>query len=609
MAEIVDFGLQKHKIKMDSRYFDNVLSVVAGDTGRRIEVQLLDTNGMVQNTTGLNLRLNAIVEGKATYTDANLVDAATGKYQLDLSNGMFLAPGNWQFQWQITDSVGKKLHSFAFTGNVGKNISEGGSQATNFYLNLDDLKAMQEDLVNGTFDSETLETNIAEKLTNLESEYAPKLAEVTAQLAQNKKQKQVYGEVRLPENFPLTLDFNLFRKSDGIIYHDINVKHFKIGTKIYVSMDGTSVSDGLTPDTPTRTISDVSRIINGIEDENIIIVFLDHFFRATFWENALINLNKNLYFTSALDSGTTIINGSINMDWTLDNNLLKANRTQAQEVFYSDYRDEFNRPKPLKKVSSITESQSSLFSYYTDGVSVWVNIPDKKTGTRDDLNVLLALANSFTIQNSNKRVVFDNLNFYMKHPSTAKSDGVRVNGTQDSVFYAINSSFRYAGLNGIGTQSVGRVYILNSVATDNSVDGFNYHGSHNNFVFEYNSTGFDNGTPSENSANVTTAHDGLTILRVGSIGYRCYGPLLADVNGCYSVNIDCRMYETLNSANSFWFSDSGGTKLTEAYLINCEGGSGDTVAIGSNISNPVNVYNMPELTKTSRTIIKEITLV
>lgn len=184
MAEIVDFGLQQHKIKMDSRYFENVLSVVAGDTGRRLEVQLLDTNGMVQNTTGLNLRLNAEIAGKATFTDATLMDAATGKYQLDLSNGMFLAPGNWQFQWLITDSAGKKLHSFAFTGNIGKNISEGGSQATNFYLNLEDLKAMQEDLVNGTIDSSILETNITEKLTDLETQYAPKLTEVTAQLAQ-----------------------------------------------------------------------------------------------------------------------------------------------------------------------------------------------------------------------------------------------------------------------------------------------------------------------------------------------------------------------------------------------------------------------------------------
>lgn len=148
MAEIVDFGLQKHKIKMDSWYFENVLSVVAGDTGRRIEVQLLDNNGMVQDTTGLNLRLNAIIAEKSTFTDATLVDATTGKYRLDLSNGMFLAPGKWQFQWQIIDATGKKLHSFVFTGNVGENISEGGTEATNFYFNLNELQELVKDLNN-----------------------------------------------------------------------------------------------------------------------------------------------------------------------------------------------------------------------------------------------------------------------------------------------------------------------------------------------------------------------------------------------------------------------------------------------------------------------------
>lgn len=233
MAEIVDFGLQQHKIKMDSRYFENVLSVVAGDTGRRIEVQLLDTNGMVQNTTGLNLRLNALVAGKVTFTDATLVDATTGKYQLDLSNGMFLVPGDWQFQWQITDSVGKKIHSFAFTGNVGKNISEGGTEATNFYLNLEDLKAMQEDLVNGTIDSSVLETNIAEKLTNLETQYAPKLTEVNAQLAHKANE----GEVFLKELGININDFDestrqTFLEAQGIevdyVLGKNNVKEFNI---------------------------------------------------------------------------------------------------------------------------------------------------------------------------------------------------------------------------------------------------------------------------------------------------------------------------------------------------------------------------------------------
>lgn len=183
MAEIFDLGLQQHKIKMDGKFFESNVIAVAGDTARRLEVQLLDSNNMVQNTTGLQLRLNAVVAGNATYTDATLINATEGIYQVDLSNGMLLVPGNWQFQWQVLDSNGNKLNSFAFTGTVGSNLSEGGTEAANFYLNVDELKQMQDDLVNGTFDSAVLETNIEERLITLETEYTPKLNEVSAQLA------------------------------------------------------------------------------------------------------------------------------------------------------------------------------------------------------------------------------------------------------------------------------------------------------------------------------------------------------------------------------------------------------------------------------------------
>lgn len=186
MAEIFDLGLQQHKIKMDGKFFESNVIAVAGDTARRLEVQLLDSNNMIQDTTGLTLRLNANVAGNATYTEATLINAAEGIYQVDLSNGMLLAPGTWQFQWQVLDRNGNKLNSFAFTGTVGSNISEGGTQATNFYVNADELKRMQDDLVNGTFESATLQTNITEKLTNLETEYAPRLNDVTAQLAHTK---------------------------------------------------------------------------------------------------------------------------------------------------------------------------------------------------------------------------------------------------------------------------------------------------------------------------------------------------------------------------------------------------------------------------------------
>lgn len=183
MAEVFDFGLQQHKIKMDGKFFENNLFAVAGDTGRRLEVQLLDSNNMFQNTTGISLRLNANVAGQATYAEATLVDATQGLYELDLPNGMLIAPGNWQFQWQIIGANGEKLHSFAFMGSIGSNLSEGGIEAVNFYLNVQELKEMQEDFVSGAFDSAVLETNIAVKLTDLETQYTPKLTLNTLQIS------------------------------------------------------------------------------------------------------------------------------------------------------------------------------------------------------------------------------------------------------------------------------------------------------------------------------------------------------------------------------------------------------------------------------------------
>lgn len=146
MADIFDLGLQNHKIKMDGKFFEGNLIAVTGDTARRLSVQLLNSDGLVQNTTGLEVRLNANINKKATFTIATLKDATQGIYEIDLSNGMLLAPGTWSFQWQVISVDGKKINSFPFTGYIGTNLSEGGTQAKNFYLNLDNLQDLIVDI-------------------------------------------------------------------------------------------------------------------------------------------------------------------------------------------------------------------------------------------------------------------------------------------------------------------------------------------------------------------------------------------------------------------------------------------------------------------------------
>lgn len=147
MAEVFDFGLQEHKIKMDGGFSNNGLFAVVGDTARRLEVQLLNSNNAIQDTTGINLRLNAEVAGKITFVDAVVKDSTKGIYTVNLSNGMFLEPGNWAFQWQITKGT-NKISSFPFTVKIGQNISEGGAQATNFYFNVEELRLKTVELEN-----------------------------------------------------------------------------------------------------------------------------------------------------------------------------------------------------------------------------------------------------------------------------------------------------------------------------------------------------------------------------------------------------------------------------------------------------------------------------
>lgn len=196
MAEIFDFGFQKYRLKLSGVYNQSGLFAVAGDTARRVEVQLLDAAGRVTDTTGIELSLSTAVGQSSSYVDANLIDASKGLYQVDLTNGLFLKPGKQDFQWTIHKD-GKQINSVVSRWHIYKNVSDGGNQSFNFYLNLDDLKRnlkdvkdIQTDLIEGTIDSTALQQNVESRFGQLESDYAQDLsklkqndAELTTQLA------------------------------------------------------------------------------------------------------------------------------------------------------------------------------------------------------------------------------------------------------------------------------------------------------------------------------------------------------------------------------------------------------------------------------------------
>ena len=76
--------------------------------------------------------------------------------------------------------------------------------------------------------------------------------------------------------------------------------------------------------------------------------------------------------------------------------------------------------------------------------------------------------------------------------------------------------------------------------------------------------------------NLSTAHEGVNIARFNTTGHHGYGPMIADVNGCHTVCVDCHVFNTkydFSGTNTacYTFNESNAVHSGRAVLIDCHG--------------------------------------
>lgn len=406
-----------------------------------------------------------------------------------------------------------------------------------------------------------------------------------------------YGKIALPDDFPGKIPFEIYRDFDSVVKHDFDINDYIGSRKVYWSAEGNNQNDGLTASTPVVTWSRLMEVVSSVPENDVNIVIMDKFFsQDNFNIYDVIELNKNLAFTSNRPEGT--LSGTLRtlFSWTADGNVWKTARTAAIRVYDYRIKDRYGLPKQLKQVDTLSECRNLKNSWYTDGSDVWVN-SDLAAGVSDNIAIGLPLANRVRFNVGSHTLVFDNIQFFSDHAAGYTYHALEVTGNANGMFIGNKVAYRYASFNGFASRGVGTVYHFESHAIGNAVDGFNYHGVGDEFIFEYNIYAKENGDETQQSANATTAHDGMAILRINSIGEDCYGPLLADVGGCYSINIDCRMYNSLLAPGlatkaAFYFSDTGASTPGKMILINCDGGDDETFTIYAPTVNPVQVVKL-----------------
>lgn len=152
-----------------------------------------------------------------------------------------------------------------------------------------------------------------------------------------------------------------------------------------------------------------------------------------------------------------------------------------------------------------------------------------------------------------------------------------------------------AGKNdGFGVEApVYKIAMLDCISGYAGKDGFNYHATglsalNGAIALEVNCKGYyaglykyEGGNATTNSNNASTAHDGMTVIRLGCNHYECEGPVIADVNGCYSINYDTNSNGVLDSTTGdkaawlFFGATSPTFQLSRTVMVNCQGGKSD----------------------------------
>lgn len=268
-------------------------------------------------------------------------------------------------------------------------------------------------------------------------------------------------------------------------------------------------------------------------------------------------------------------NGECETSWVLSDGIYKITQSKTYnilDVMNLKVLDDADMPKAYQRVSSLSECKNMKGSYYQADSSNDIYCNPHLNHLIKDVVLLIPT----TIVNLNpstpNTVIFENIGF--------PSDSLRVNPSSlNCQLYFFNCKFYRNPNDAIGFNGAYHAYLFNCLASHGSKDGFNYHTTNpNSLAVEVNCHSFNNGVLKLNNGNQTThsnngstAHDGMSVLRVGCTYWNCEGPIVADVDGCYSINIGCKAADIIDTNTgvnaSFYFSNS-----RKSYVIDCEGG-------------------------------------
>jgi len=366
-----------------------------------------------------------------------------------------------------------------------------------------------------------------------------------------------------PENFPWK-PFRIFKIGKRKYVTDYNPKRNRnpgVGKTYYVTVSGSGTNDGLSWETP------LGRIYQALQKPDCDVVIVGP---GVYGKSAGFSTVTPTRDTAIIGVGNVIIsNHDSALVWTATvgyTNVWQATRTYITDVYDAKNINEKGDYTKLTLQTSIDDVDANPNSYYIDANDIVyiktfdLRVPD--SGIRVFVNTV---NNNITNPNA---LYMENINFH------GGAVGFQCVGTGDRpTIIGKHCKFKYATGNGL--QSVGCItYMVDSEASANGADGFNYHASAGLIPYfaEIDCIGRDNGATEDND-NGSTAHDGAVGIRVNGEYYGNKGPNVIDINdNTISLNVGVESYSSTSATDSNRnnFSTYGDTVIgSKMYLLDC----------------------------------------
>lgn len=402
-----------------------------------------------------------------------------------------------------------------------------------------------------------------------------------------------YGVLPMPSGFP-ALPCTFYRDFDGLVKHNFGFTAYTGGTEIYVSATGNDTSGDGSEGNPYKTIGKAIDVINADGDTKYEIHLLSEIYLSGTLGTKTIT-DKTVAIIADTTSGKSVLTVSpAGLSWSADDNVWKATRSAVYSVY--DYRqtDLYGVISGLTYVSTLSECKSTANTWYQDGTYVWVNTSDGTVPTESTIAVCINGTLAKITLLGTAKLYIQGVQFLTGSIANGVSFFGDITGSalvgslvcKDCIFSGENQ--RLGGTVGVMTDDLDTVMFIDCIGSK-AVDVFHHKATHvanenkrESLAVLYRCIAYDVGKSTSTTSNAFSAHNGMSTLRIGCIGYRTYGPVLADVNGCFSVCIDCHMRDSLIASGiskaAFYFDNAYAVANGKAYLINCDA-SGDNYSL------------------------------